>query len=271
MTWPHVRAIIPLGRHRHAIITYEQSRSVVQLVTAATKVTSTDIITSSRSIAIVRAWKLELFPTLQMHQNLNWRLRIYHRRVWLLRRFWVWVDEAVWTPGPHPHSGTAMHACMLATCAALSLIAVCVVGGHQSHALGADIQDQGRKTTQRRAHGPSVRFLSEGLSGGDSRVGHERWRRASTTLEPTTGSGELDRLSYLSTVADTVTQLERNQCLVCMTLSSARVHMHKIAWEKIELSETPTCIQVSHIFFASLQLRQSWSTVRSTGSQRCQI
>jgi hypothetical protein len=232
MTWPHVRAIIPLGRHRHAVITYEQSRSVVQLVTAAAMVTSTDIITSSRGIGIVRAWKLELFPAELCNwknQNLNWRLRIYHRRVrgCGLRRLGVGGCGCVNGPW-HPHSGTAMHTCMLATCAALSLIAVGVAGGHQSHALGADIQDLGKKTTQRRrAHGPSVGFLSEGLSGGDSRVGHERWRRASTTLEPTTGSGELDRLSHLSTVADTFTQLDLNQCLVCMmTLSSA--HMHTI-------------------------------------------
>jgi hypothetical protein len=137
--------------------------------------------------------------------------------------------------GPwHPHSGTAMHTCMLATCAALSLIAVGVAGGHQSHALGADIQDLGKKTTQRRrAHGPSVGFLSEGLSGGDSRVGHERWRRASTTLEPTTGSGELDRLSHLSTVADTRRHSAGPKSMPCLYDIVKCTHAHN--WEKIEL------------------------------------
>ena len=83
----------PLGRHRHAIITYEQSKSVVQLVTAAAMVTSTDIITSSRGIGIVRAWKLELFPAElcnRKNQNLKWRLRIYHRRPGVVCGDWVW-------------------------------------------------------------------------------------------------------------------------------------------------------------------------------------
>jgi hypothetical protein len=336
-----VWVVIQLERHTCDHVTYEQSRSVVQLVPAVTTATSTDSMTTTRSsIAIdantltfqnFRNWCSEVsqsvshfYPVWQSYTHtgvleylvtepplksdgtpryaapaakvmLSMDPRWYCTRLMHMCELFLGRGVSLQTTlefiierkrriegvsrgllrgglrtAPNPHSGTAMHACMLATCAALALIAVRVVGGHQSHALGADI-DQGK--TQRRAHGPSVRFLSEGPSGGDSHTRHERWRRASTTLEPTTGSGELDRLSHLSNVADTVTQLERNQCpdsLVCMTLSSAR--MHEIG-EKIELlSETP-CMQ--HAFksvsgVCELAGLSTGSTASSTNSSRCQ-